>query len=125
MTERHDPTDDLRAAIDFPEHFNLAEYFLDRRVAEGHGDRIAIIDDRGEVTYAQLQRLANRVASKLGALGVRAEERVLIGLYDSVEFAATFFGVLKAGAVVAMVNPELPGADYAGYLAYTRARVFV
>jgi benzoate-CoA ligase family protein len=69
--------------------------------------------------------MANRVANALTKLGVRAEERVLIGLFDSIEFAATFFGVLKAGAVVAMVNPELPEADYAHYLEYTRARVFV
>lgn len=117
--------DALRAAIDFPERFNLAEYFLDRRIAEGFGERVAIIDDDGQVTYSELQRLANRVASALVAANVRQEERVLIGLYDSIEFAATFFGVLKAGAVVAMVNPELPGPDYAQYLEYTRARVFV
>ena len=117
--------DALRSAIDFPERFNLADYFLDRRIADGLGDRVAIIDDNGRVTYRELQQLANRVANALVAADVRQEERVLIGLHDSIEFAATFFGVLKAGAVVAMVNPELPGADYAHYLEYTRARVFV
>jgi benzoate-CoA ligase family protein len=120
------PIDDaLRAALAFPERFNLAEYFLDRRLAEGLGDDIAIVDDGGQVSYRQLQALANQVASALVAAGVRAEDRVLIGLYDSIEFAAAFFGVLKAGAVVAMVNPELPAADYAHYLEYTRARVFL
>ena len=117
--------DELRAALELPERFNLAEYLLDRRIAEGMGDRVAIVDDRGHVTYRELQALANRVAAALVARGVRPEERVLIGLFDSIEFAATFFGVLKAGAVVAMVNPELPEGDYAGYLDYTRARVFV
>ncbi len=118
-------SEELKKAIDFPERFNLADYFLDQRVAEGVGDRVAIVDDRGQVTYRELQALANQVASTLVMLGVRPEERVLIGLFDSIEFAATFFGVLKAGAVVAMVNPELPGPDYASYLEYTRARVFV
>jgi benzoate-CoA ligase family protein len=120
------PVDDvLRAAIDFPERFNLAEYFLDRRVAEGLGDEVAVVDDRGQVTYRQLQARANQVANALVAGGVRPEDRVLIGLYDSIEFAATFYGVLKTGAVVAMVNPELPGPDYAHYLEYTRARLMV
>jgi benzoate-CoA ligase len=118
-------SDELRAAIDFPERFNLADYFLDRRVAEGLGDDIAVVDDRGRVSYRELQAMANRVANALVASGVRPEERVLIALYDSIEFAATFYGVLKAGAVVAMCNPELPGADYAGYLDYTRCRVVV
>jgi benzoate-CoA ligase len=117
--------DELRRALEFPERFNLADYFLDQRIAEGLGERVAIIDDHGQVTYRELQALSNRVASTLVRLGVRQEERVLIGLYDSIEFAATFFGVLKAGAIVAMVNPELPGADYAHYLEYTRCRVFV
>lgn len=117
--------DELRRALDFPERFNLAEYFLDHRLDEGLGDEVAVIDDRGRVTYRELHALANRVAHALTTSGVRPEDRVLIGLYDSIEFAATFFGVLKAGAVVAMVNPELPAEDYAHYLDYTRARVFV
>jgi benzoate-CoA ligase family protein len=50
---------------------------------------------------------------------------VLIGLQDSLEFAAAFFGVLEVGAVVAMVNPELPDGDYEHYLGYTRARAFI
>src|SRR6185369_15948824 len=99
-------SDELRRAVDFPERFNLAEYFLDRRIEEGLGDEIAIVDDRGQVTYRELQARANQVAASLVALGVRPEDRVLIGLYDSIEFAATFYGVLKVGAVVAMVNPE-------------------
>jgi benzoate-CoA ligase family protein len=126
MTAFAPPIDDaLAIALDFPEHFNLAEYFLDRRVAEGLGGEPCITDDRGTTTYAELQALSNQVANALVARGVRPEDRVLIGLYDSVEFAATFFGVLKVGGVVAMVNPELPADDYAHYLAYTRARVFV
>ncbi len=116
---------ELREALAFPERFNLAQYFLDDRIAEGYGESVAVIDDHGKITYRELQRLANRVASSLVSLGVRPEDRVLIGLFDSIEFAATFFGVLKAGAVVAMVNPELPESDYAHYLEYTRARVFV
>ena len=43
---------------------------------------------------------------------IRPEDRCLIGLSDCVEFVTSFFGVLKAGAVVAMVNPELPTEDY-------------
>ncbi len=111
--------------MSFPEHFNMARYFLDDRIAEGSGDRTAIIDDRGRYTYSEVQALANRVASALWSRGVRPEDRVLIGLSDSVEFAAAFFGVLKVGAVVAMVNPELPDGDYDHYLGYTRCRALL
>ncbi|MDB4966074.1 MAG: Benzoate-CoA ligase [Myxococcales bacterium] len=109
----------------FPDSFNMAHYFLDARVEEGRGDHVAVIDDHGQYTYRQVQALANQVGNALAAMGVGVEDRVLIGLSDSVEFAATFFGVLKIGAVVAMVNPELPEGDYPHYLDYTRARALV
>jgi benzoate-CoA ligase len=112
-------------APSFPERFNMARYFLDERVEEGRGDHLAIIDDAGRYTYTEVQALANRVGNALKARGIGPEDRVLIGLGDSVEFAAAFFGVLKIGAVVAMVNPELPDADYEHYLGYTRARAFI
>src|SRR5215468_3235751 len=92
----------------FPERFNMARYFLDERVEQGHGERVAVIDDRGRYRYREVQALANQVGRALQARGIGPEDRVLIGLGDSVEFAAAFFGVLKLGAVVAMVNPELP-----------------
>jgi benzoate-CoA ligase family protein len=109
----------------FPERFNMARWFLDARVEEGMGARPAIVDDRGVYSYGEVQALANRVASLLWARGVRPEDRVLIGLSDSVEFAASFFGILKAGAVVTMVNPELPDGDYDHYLGYTRCRALI
>ena len=115
----------MQTTPSFPERFNMAHYFLDARIEEGRGDHVAVIDDAGRYTYRQVQALANQVGNALSAMGVGVEDRVLIGLSDSVEFAATFFGVLKIGAVVTMVNPELPDADYEHYLGYTRARALV
>jgi benzoate-CoA ligase len=109
----------------FPERFNMARYFLDERIEEGRGDRLAIIDDAGRYTYREVQAMANRVGNALKARGVGPEDRVLIAMSDRVEFAAAFFGILKIGAVVTMVNPELPEADYDYYLSYTRARALV
>jgi benzoate-CoA ligase family protein len=112
---------------EIPEQLNLSDYFLDDRIREGRGDRIAIrtADDDRAYTYADVQRLANQMAHVLRQGGVGVEDRVLIALPDSVHFAAAFFATLKIGAVVAMVNPELPAEDYAGYLDYTKARALV
>jgi benzoate-CoA ligase family protein len=111
--------------VRFPERFNLADYFLDERVREGRGDRPAILY-RDEVwTYAEVQSAANRMANVLRDAGVEVEDRVLIVLPDCPLFAAAFFGVLKLGAVVTMVNPELPLDDYVYYLSYTRARAVI
>jgi benzoate-CoA ligase family protein len=111
--------------MQFPERFNLADYFLDARIREGRGGRTAIMTDRRTFTYDEIFRLANGAAGALREAGVEYEDRVLIALPDSPEFAAAFFGVLKCGAVVTMVNELLPPEDCAYYLEYTRARVLV
>lgn len=108
-----------------PESFNIADYFLTERLQEGRGDRVALrLDDR-VVTYAEVDLLANRMGNALLGAGVRQEERVLIGLPDSPAYVAALFGTLKLGAVVVMVNPELPVENLAGIVSYSRAPVAV
>jgi benzoate-CoA ligase len=106
------------------ERFNLATYFLDRHGASGSA-RIALRMGDELRTYGRLIERSRRVAAALRRAGVRPEERVLMALPDGFEFAETWFGVLRAGAVFAMVNPLLPAEEYEYYLRYTKARVAV
>jgi benzoate-CoA ligase family protein len=105
--------------------FNLADYFLDRNIAAGHGDRIALRAPGGACTYAELAALTNQVGNALLELGVRPQERVLLALADSVEFVATWYAAQKIGAVTAEVYTFLQTKDYAYYLEYTAATVVV
>jgi benzoate-CoA ligase len=50
------------------------------------------------------------------------ENRVLLLLYDSPEFAASFFGAMKIGAVPVPVNTLLRAPDYEFLLNDSRAR---
>lgn len=107
------------------EALNIADAFLAARLREGRGDRIALrLADR-DLTYAQVDRLANRFGNTLRALGVRQEERVLLALPDGAEYVGALFGVLKLGAVVVMVNPGLSVASLATILGYARASAAV
>ncbi len=118
--------DDLYRAVEpFPGRFNLCTYYLDRNVEEGRGAKVALIAGGEQRTYGQVHARASGVAAALRRLGVRPEERVLLVLPDRFEFAEGFFGVLRAGAVFALVNPLLKREEYAYYLAYTRARVAI
>ena len=108
-----------------PLSFNVADWLLADRLAEGMGDRVALrLDDR-TVTYAEVDVLANRAGWALRSAGVRPEERVLIALPDGPGFVAALFGALKIGAVVVMVNPDLPVENLAGIIGYARAPVAV
>ncbi len=113
--------------VEIPEQLNLADYYLDARIREGKGADVAVIHANSgrTLTYADVQAEANRLANVLRAGGVGVEDRVLIALPDSPAFVAAFFATLKIGAIVTMVNPELPAEDYPYYLEYTRARALV
>ena len=112
-------------AVTFPEQFNIATYYLDSRIEEGLGDKIAVYCGSKRYTYLEVQQMANEVGNALLRLGVEMEDRVLIVLPDSIEFVATWFGIAKIGAVITMVNNLLPSSDYEYYLDYTRAKVAV
>ncbi len=99
----------------------MADYFLDARIREGAGDRIALLYRDQRISYGEVQRRSNQVATALVEAGVRPEERVLIVLPDRPEFAAAFFGILKMGGVVAMVDPSVRTEGLAYFLSYTRA----
>ena len=110
---------------DLPHELNLASWFVDRNVEEGRGDRTALIGATGPTTYAELARLVNRYGNLLRELGVRAQDRVLLVLADSVDFVALWYGAQKIGAVTAEAYTFLQPKDYAYYLEYTDAAVVV
>ena len=110
---------------DLPRELNLATWFVDRNVEEARGGRTALIDARGPVTYAELAALVNRCGHLLRELGVRAQDRVLLVLGDSVELVALWYGAQKIGAVTAEAYTFLQPKDYAYYLEYTDAAVVV
>ena len=113
--------------IEFPERFNMADYFLYHNVeAAGRDGKVCLYFEDERYTYGDAVRLSNRAGNALvRECGLRVEDRVLIVLPDCPEFAWTWFGASRAGGVITMVNPLLPVADYVYYLEYTRARVAV
>lgn len=60
------------------------------------------------VTYAELDRASDALAAALVDQGLKKSERVALVMPNSVAFVISFFGVLKAGGVVAATNPTYP-----------------
>jgi len=96
----------------FPEPFNIAEYLIDRHVAEGRGNKVAIRTLNLEVTYAELLQSVNRVGNTLTKLGIGSGERVLIVAKDCPEFFFLFWGAVKAGAIPVPLNGLAPASDF-------------
>ena len=88
----------------------------------GRDAKAAYVDDRGALSYADLEARARRLAAALAALGIRPEERVLLLMLDCNEWPVSFLGCLYAGVVPVAVNTLLTADDYAYMLGHSRAR---
>jgi benzoate-CoA ligase len=106
-----------------PDQFNAAAAFLDRNLSEGRGEKIAIYYEDQTYTYAQIATLANQVGNSLLKLGIEMEQRVALILLDSPQFAASFFGAIKIGAVPVALNTTVRPVDYVYLLNDSRAKV--
>jgi benzoate-CoA ligase len=111
--------------ISFPERFNMADYFLYHNLEEGRENKVCLYFEDRKWTYGETAKLSNQTGNALRELGADIEDRVLLVLPDCPEFVWTWFGAARIGAVITMVNPLLPAADYEYYLDYTRARVAI
>jgi amino acid adenylation domain-containing protein len=78
-------------------------------------DKVALVCEGRRLTYAELDAAANALARALAGRGVGRGDRVVVFMDNTAEAVISFWGVLKADAVVSMVNP-LTKADKLAYL---------
>ncbi len=60
------------------------------------------------ITYEDLDRASDALAAALVDMGLQKSDRVAIVMPNSVAFVISFYGILKAGGVVAATNPTFP-----------------
>ena len=94
---------------------NAADYFIDRHLREGRGDRLVFTDPWRSLTYAQLADASARFAAGLRSAGIERERRIALVMLDTVDFPIAFWGALRAGVVPVPINTLLP-AEIAGYI---------
>ncbi|HEU5222509.1 MAG TPA: acetate--CoA ligase [Candidatus Lumbricidophila sp.] len=87
---------------------NVAANCLDRHVAAGNGDRVAIYfegepGDSRAITYAELTAEVKRAANALTDLGVKQGDRVAIYLPMIPEAAVAMLAVARIGAIHSVV----------------------
>ncbi|MGQ9887931.1 MAG: AMP-binding protein [Aggregatilineales bacterium] len=110
--KRYDPgVPDSLTYPDKPLHAFLQES------AAAAPDRVALVTpakipllgyQQQAVTYGELNSLSDALAAALVDMGLKKGDRVAIVMPNSVAFAVVYFGVLKAGGVVAATNPTYP-----------------
>ncbi|MFI6174128.1 amino acid adenylation domain-containing protein [Nonomuraea sp. NPDC051191] len=71
-------------------------------------DKTAVLADDGMLTYAELDRRADRLAVRLRAMGVRAETPVGVFLSRGTGMIVAMLAVLKAGGAYVPLDPAYP-----------------
>ncbi len=78
-------------------------------------DKVAVVCKEARVSYRDIDEASNALAHTLVRRGIERGDRVVIFADNTVEAAIGFWAVLKANAVVSVVNP-LTKADKLAYL---------
>jgi len=81
---------------------NVAD--LVRRSAARDGAHPALVSGEHRLTWAELDGLVDRAAVALRGLGLAEGDRVALQVGNTTDFAAVYFGALRAGLVAVPVN---------------------
>ena len=84
--------------------------------------RPALSEAGRDITYSELNERANRIATGLLALGVKAGEHVGLLAPNSADWVAFYFGVLKTGAVAVTFSSVLTPDEMTLLINHSRPR---
>src|SRR4051794_7252356 len=102
---------------------NLASIVTDS--AERTPEAVAVRLGPLELTYAELDDRSARLAALLHEKGIQQGDRVGVMLPNVLEFPISYYGVLRAGAVVVPMNVLLKRREIAFYLEDSGAKLLV
>ncbi|CAJ1586240.1 long-chain-fatty-acid--CoA ligase FadD2 [[Mycobacterium] wendilense] len=77
--------------------------------ARRNPDGVAVIDDDGEITFAELDRAAHAVANGLLEMGVRGGDGVALLIRNHRWFLVALYGTARVGARMILLNSEFSG----------------
>ncbi len=74
-----------------------------------HGDRVALVDERGELTYRELNERSNALANAWREHGLEPGEGVAILVRNHRGFLDSVFAAAKCGARIVLLNTSFAG----------------
>ncbi len=99
--------------LTYPDRLNAAVALIDSHASNG----VALVNDNGQWTYGDMQRLSNRIALLLVEQeGLVPGNRVLLRGSNGAMLFAAWLGVLKAGGIVVTTMPMLRAGEIAAIL---------
>ncbi len=93
--------------------------------AARYPDRPAIIYYGRLITFSEMWTECERLAGALSEFGIKKGDRVALYLQNTPHFSIGFLAAIRAGAVVAPMNPMLVAAEFAHLLADSGAKIVI
>ncbi|HEY0083939.1 MAG TPA: AMP-binding protein [Pyrinomonadaceae bacterium] len=112
-----------RTAVSYPRELCIHQLFEAQAARTPHA--LAVVADDEELTYAELNRRANRLAHRLRRSGVGPEVPVALCMERSSLMMVGLLGILKAGGAYVPLDPAYPRERLAFMLADADVRVVV
>lgn len=88
-------------------------------------NRSAVISYGRHISYSELQSAALRLAAALSSRGVRKGDRVGIYMQNCPHFIISYFGIMRANAVVVPLNPMLVAEEFQTLLKDSGTRIVI
>ncbi len=105
--------------------YNAAVDLIERNLTDSRANKTSVIDDHGRYTYAELAERVYRAANALRNLGLAPNDRVVLCLFDSIDFPTCFLGAIHAGIVPIPISTLATASDYAWVLTDSQARAAI
>ena len=88
-------------------------------------DKAAYLFFGQSLSFMQLRRQAEAIAGWLQSVGVRAGDRVAVFMQNCPQYAAAYYGILRANAVVVPVNPMNRAEEFKHFIVDPQTKVVI
>lgn len=107
--------------------YDIDETFVDlfKKQVQLYPDKIAVVDELGSITYSELDRMSDTLASVLVSKGVSADDFVALMLPRCKEFIVCFLAVFKAGGAYIPLDRDYPNDRLLYMLHDSKAKVLL
>jgi len=95
------------------------------KTAERYPEKTAIIFKDYDITFRELDSLANSLANALTDLGLEKGDRIALYLKNGVEYVISFAAASKIGAIITPMNPSYKEKEVEYQLSDSEAKVVV
>src|SRR5574344_510912 len=110
-------------ALDYDIHETFVDMF--RHQVAQRPDAIAVVDENGSISYGELDRRSDILASKLQQLGVSKDNFVCLMLPRILDFEISILGVFKSGGAYVPLDSDYPNERLLYMLEDSESKVLI